>query len=53
VDTRRDVPSKERNNVRFVTYVAYSDDGFKNMYDTDAEEWLPDAREVIRAHGGD
>lgn len=39
--------------LQFVTCVKYSDDGFKNMYDTDAEEWLTDAREVIHAHGGE
>jgi hypothetical protein len=37
---------------QFVTCVKYSDDGVKNSDDTDAEEWLTDAREVIHAHGG-
>jgi uncharacterized protein with GYD domain len=39
--------------LQFVTCVKYSDDGFNNMYDTDADEWLTDAREVIHAHGGE
>ena len=38
--------------LQFVTCVKYSDEGFENMYDADAEEWLADARKVIHAHGG-
>jgi len=37
----------------FVTLIDYTQDGVETLIDTDSEAFLTDARDVVKAHGGE